>query len=470
MTTGSTPTGLTTTGPTRRIAEFAGDLEYRHLPAQVQGALQAFLLDYLRVASVGERMGWSDWARTYAQQTAAPGHAPVLFASAPVDPVSAAFMNTVYAGSLDADDVHVGAMLHPGCIVFSAALAVGQAHHLPGSRVLAAVAAGYEAMIRIALAIQPSHFKRGFQSTSTCGVFGAAVAASALLSNGPQRATRIAEAIGLGASFCGGLTQFYHSGSTVKRIHAAQAASSGVRAAMLVDSGFSGPTDILEGQDGFARAYADAVDFDRISDDLGHDFRLLEVAIKPHACSARVQSAIEAASTVCRDHTIAAGRVRRIRLGIPRVIQGRLTSNRPGDLQAAQMSAPFSVALALHKQGGPGAALNVDDFEAGLADTTVMALAAKVECVVDEEVERTSTSESVSARVTVMLDDGNEFSTFVLAPKGSASRPFSMADHEARARAELGRRYQVGKLDPLMTALDNFADMEDVSELSKHLA
>jgi 2-methylcitrate dehydratase PrpD len=239
---------------------------------------------------------------------------------------------------------------------------------------------------------------------------------------------------------------------------------------MLVDSGFSGPTDILEGQDGFARAYADAVDFDRISDGLGRDFRLLEVAIKPHACSARVQSAIEAASTVCRDHTIAAGRVRRIRLGIPRVIQGRLTSNRPGDLQAAQMSAPFSVALALHKQGGPGAALNVDDFEAGLADTTVMALAAKVECVVDEEVERTSTSESVSARVTVMLDDGNEFSTFVLAPKGSASRPFSMADHEARARAELGRRYQVGKLDPLMTALDNFADMEDVSELSKHLA
>lgn len=464
-----TTTVSTTTRPTQRIAEFAADLDYRQLPATVQAALQAFLLDYLRVASVGERMSWSDWARTYAQQTAGSGNAPVLFASAPVDPVSAAFMNTVYAGSLDADDVHVGAMLHPGCIVFSAALAIGQAHHLPGARVLAAVAAGYEAMIRIALAIQPSHFKRGFQSTSTCGVFGAAVAASALLSKGPQRATRIAEALGIGASFCGGLTQFYHSGSTVKRIHAAQAASSGVRAAMLVDSGFSGPTDILEGQDGFARAYADAVDFAQITEGLGVDYHLLEVAIKPHACSARVQSAIEAAGTVCREHGIAVDRVRRVQLGIPRVIQGRLTSNRPGDLQAAQMSAPFSVALALHKQGGPGAALNVDDFEAGLADASVMALTAKVECIVDEEVERSSTSESVSARVTVMLDDGNEFSTYVLAPKGSASRPFSMEDHDARARAELGRRYSAEGLNRLMAVLNDFADLDDVNRLAAAL-
>lgn len=457
-------------GPTRQVAEFAADLDYRHLPADVQAALQACLLDYLRVASVGERMGWSDWARTYAQHTAGPGHAPVLFASAPADPVSAAFMNAVYAGSLDADDVHVGAMLHPGCIVFSAALAVGQAHHLPGGRVLAAVAAGYEAMIRIALAIQPSHFKRGFQSTSTCGVFGAAVAASALLSKGADRATRIAESIGIGASFCGGLTQFYHSGSTVKRIHAAQAASSGVRAAMLVDSGFSGPVDILEGQDGFARAYADANDFTHISNGLGRDFRLLEVAIKPHACSARVQSAIEAASTVCREHGISTDRIRRVQLGIPKVIQGRLTSNQPGDLQAAQMSAPFSVALAMHQQAGPAAALNVDDFEAGLANPSVMSLTARVECVVDPEVERTSSTESVSARVTVMLDDGKDYSAFVLAPKGSASRPFSMADHEARARAELGKRYPADALDTLMARLDGLAEMNDVSRLAPHLA
>src|SRR5690606_4556252 len=105
------------------------------------------------------------------------------------------------------------------------------------------------------------HFKRGFQSTSTCGVFGAAVAAAKLLFPQPGDASRIAESIGLAASFSGGLVQFFHSGSTVKRIHAAQAARSGLQAALLVETGFSGPIDILEGEDGFARAYSDGVDF-----------------------------------------------------------------------------------------------------------------------------------------------------------------------------------------------------------------
>ena len=74
-------------------------------------------------------------------------------------------------------------MLHPGSIVFSAALAVcGNASS--GADFLAAVAAGYEAMIRIGLSIQPTHFRRGFQSTATCGGFGAAVAASRLLFGG----------------------------------------------------------------------------------------------------------------------------------------------------------------------------------------------------------------------------------------------------------------------------------------------
>jgi len=69
----------------------------------------------------------------------------------------------------------------------------------------------------------------------------------------------------------------------------------------------------------------------------------------------------------------------------------------------------------------------------------------------------------------VMLDDGNEVSTFVLAPKGSASRPFSMADHEARARAELGRRYSGAKLDGLMLMLSDFSEVDDVTAMAAWL-
>src|SRR5450631_4088583 len=220
-------------------------------------------------------MPWSAWADRYMASLGGQGRAAVLFRPQRRDAVRAAFLNATYAGSIDADDTHVGSMLHPGSIVFSAALALANEVDANGKDFIAAVAAGYEAMIRIGLSIQPTHFRRGFQSTSTCGGFGAAVAASRLLFAGTADADRhIAEAIGIVASFSGCLTQFYQSGSTVKRIHAARAAENGVTAALLVAEGFSGPTDIIEGSNGFARAYADAFEPAIITDNLGTAYLL----------------------------------------------------------------------------------------------------------------------------------------------------------------------------------------------------
>jgi len=453
-------------GPTQTLASFAADLNYQTLPASVKAKMLGLTLDYFRVASIGERLPWSTWARDYTQQNAGMGAAPLLFSAQQVDPASAAFLNTVYAGSIDADDVHVGAMLHPGCIVFSTALAVGASRNMTGEQVMAAVVAGYEVMIRIALGIQPSHFKRGFQSTATCGVFGAAVAAASLIFNGADRSTRIAQSIGLAASTCGGLTQFYHSESTVKRLHAAQAASAGVRAALMVEAGFSGPIDILEGQDGFARAYADAADFSVMTQGLGRLYHCTEVAIKPHACSARVQSAVEAASDLCRQHGIDANSITAITLGIPKVIQGRLTSNQPKDLQSAQMSAPFSVALAICKGGPKGFSLDIDDFENNLEAPLVRHLTRLVNCVVDEEVEKTSSTESVSARVTLTLATGERYAALVLAPMGSVSRPYALEDHLSSADHQLAQRYPAERVAAFLDRVMRLPFLHDVRELT----
>jgi len=460
-----------TAAPTLRLAEFIADLTYPRLPQTVQEQLFVLFLDYLRVASIGERMSWSRWATELAKKLGGNGSSYVLFSSERYDPVRAGFLNATYSGSIDADDVHVGAMLHPGCIVFSAALAIGQDRRLPGAQVMAAVAAGYEAMIRIALSIQPSHFRRGFQSTATCGGFGAAAAAAHLLFRGADRVQKIAETIGLAASFCGGLTQFYHSGSTVKRIHAAHAAAEGLQAALLAEAGFSGPTDILEGKDGFARAYADEVNFGLLVDDLGERFNLLEVAVKAHACSARVQAAIEATAELCCAHPVRAANVKALRVGIPKIIQGRLTVNEPRDVQAAQMSVPFCVALTVSQSEklAPGFALNAGDFENGMNNPAILDLAKRVECVLDDDVERVSTTESVGAKVTLILTSGAEHTVFVETPQGSPSRPFTTEDHINRFRHELRRRLDPAGCADLVSMVRGIASLVDVSELARRL-
>jgi 2-methylcitrate dehydratase PrpD len=454
--------------PTLALAHFAARLRGDELPATVIDTLGDLFLDYLRVASIGADMPWSGWARDYMAALGRRGTAPVLFDADGSDPVGAAFLNTTFAGSIDADDTHVGAMLHPGSIVFSAALAV--CNGASGVDFVAAVAAGYEAMIRIGLSIQPTHFQRGFQSTATCGGFGAAVAASRLLfGRDAAAAQHIAEAIGLVASFSGGLTQFYQSGSTVKRIHAARAAENGVTAALLVGKGFSGPTDILEGSNGFARAYADAFDSDIITRGLGSEFHLNGVTVKGHACSARVQAAVEGVLVLCRQHHVDADAIEELHIGIPSVILGRLTIPRPVDVQAAQMSLPHSVALAavLAPKATDGFALSVRDYEDSLSNTAVKSVERRVRCEVDPAVESATTAESVPARVVLKLTSGATHTIFVPAPKGSPSRPFTRADHVARFRQELLRRWAPTRCDAVIDMSRRLVSVENVGALVK---
>lgn len=451
--------------PTRSLAAFAASLRGRDLPVSVVDVLGDLFLDYLRVASIGADMAWSAWAREYLAPRRH-GSAPVLFDTQRCDPAGAAFLNATYAGSIDADDTHVGSMLHPGSIVFSAALAV--CGNASGANFLAAVAAGYEAMIRIGLSIQPTHFRRGFQSTATCGGFGSAIAASRLLFGGAtDSGMRIAESLGLVASFSGGLTQFYQSGSTVKRIHAARAAENGVTAALLVSKGFSGPTDILEGANGFARAYADCFDAGIISNKLGREFLLQGVTVKGHACSARVQAAVEGVIALCRTHAIGIDEIEEIYVGIPAVILGRLTIPRPVDIQAAQMSLPHSVALAAVSaaRAADGFALTVRDYEESMSNAAVKDLERRVRCEVDPEVEKATTPESVPARIVLTLNGGLAHTIFVPAPKGSPSKPFTRADHVARFHRELERRWPQGRRDRIVEMSHDLLAVQDMGAM-----
>jgi 2-methylcitrate dehydratase PrpD len=428
--------------PTRALAAFAAGLDPKHLPDAVREKLGWLLLDYLRVASIGARLPWSEWARGYVALVALPGASRVLFSPDALNPEHATFMNVTFGSSFDGDDTHVGAMLHPGVASFAAALAVAEHVGVSGPEVLAAVVAGYETAIRIGLSVQPSHFKRGFQSTGTCDGFGTAAAAGRLLFRGAGAAQRIVEAIGIAGGYPSGIAQFYYSGSSAKRIQAAHAAQSGVAAALLAQHGFTGPADILEGAGGFARAYADGWNPALIEDGLGTRFHLMDVLVKSHAAAARVAAGIDGMLALRRQHRFAASDIASMHLGIPRIIQGRLTNKHPADLQAAQMCLPFSVALAAKVALPLGRlpSLGVADYEAGLRDKSLHDLEERTTLDLDDEVEAASNALSTAAKVSVQLRDGRSLSLLVRAPKGSASDPFTGAEHEARFTQELSGR------------------------------
>jgi len=435
---------------TQRLAQFATDLRSDELPDAVRAQVRITLIDFFRAAIAGVHMPWTVRVSQALQELGGRPVAALLFSDVRTDPVRAAYINGVIAGSLEWDDTHVGAMLHPGVVVWPAALAAAQLSCAGGRDIVAAVVAGYETMIRVGLSVQPSHFRRGFQSTATCGVFGAAVAAARVLGLGVE-ATR--DALGLAASYAGGTTQFFLSGSDVKRVHAGKASAAGVEAALLARAGLSGPRDGIEGAQGFAHSHADAFDPAVIEEGLGTQYRMLDLTFKPHAGSARLQAAVEAACELVREG-VAPGVVARVEIGIPAVIEGRLTLNEPMGGQQAQMSVPFAVAMALTlaAQRPAPLTLTVEDFAHCAQDKAIRALARRVHCVQDAEIESLTTTDHVPARVTVELRSGGRREKLISVPQGSPRRPMSFDEINARFQALAAAKLETASLQAWLTA------------------
>lgn len=419
MTSASTPP-IPVTG---QLAQFVAALDWDAVPPHVQALMPVLLVDIFRAAAVGRDQAWTRSVAQLFGATTAPMCASLFYSRHKSDISRAAFINGTACGSLDWDDSHVAAIIHPGICIWPAALAVAEATGASGRDLLTAVLAGYEVAIRIGMAIQPEHSLRGFQGTPTCGTFGAAAASARLFGLSAER-TR--DALGIAASFACGVSQFFVSGSDVKRIHAGKAAANGVDAALLARAGLTGPYDAIEGSQGFGRAFSDRFDAAVCVKQLGTHFPTEWISLKPQVGSVRMQAAIEAAG-VLASRGLRPDDIDSIEIGVHAAMVGKLTANRPESTQQAQLSTPFAVAMALmlaSTRSGP-LILSIDDYEHSLDDERICDLSARTVCVVDADVERLTTSESVPSRVTCIMRDGRRLEQFIEHPKGCPMNPLS---------------------------------------------
>ena len=139
---------------------------------------------------------------------------------------------------LDFDDTYLPGIAHLSATTAPAALLFGAELGRSMGDVLAAHAAGFEAMGALARASHPALYDAGFHPTAVCGGLGAAVAASRLLGlDGDReesaRALALVGAAGLRSAF----------GSDGKSLQVGFAAAGGVRAARLAAAGARVPLD-----------------------------------------------------------------------------------------------------------------------------------------------------------------------------------------------------------------------------------
>jgi 2-methylcitrate dehydratase PrpD len=177
----------------------------------------------------------------------------------------------------ETDDLHRASVTHPGCVVVPAVLALGEKLGSSNRQMLTAILHGFEAMCRIGAAVGPAHY-RIWHNTATCGPFGSAMAAAALLSLDDEQ-TR--DALGNAGTQSSGFWQFMETGAMSKHLHAGRACESGWLAADLAAHGFTGPAQILEGRKGFFAGMCDDPAPQRILENADAPWQLCLTSIKP---------------------------------------------------------------------------------------------------------------------------------------------------------------------------------------------
>jgi len=289
------------------IETFAAFAVSCQAPGAARDAARRCLLDTLGGAAAGgAQMPAAGLAR------ALPAEGPCrVIPRGRADARTAALLNGIAAHTVETDDIFREGLHHPGVCVIPAALAAAETVRAPGAALIDGIVAGYEISNRIALAVNPAHY-RYWHTTGTVGHFGAAAAAGRILG---LDSGRTAHALGTVATMAAGLRHAFSAGSMTKPLHAGRAAEAGLLAALSAREGVTGVMDMLGGARGFGAATSEGADWQAATATLGAEWTITRITTKFHACCGHNFAALDAIGSLMREHGVAADDIAAIEIG-----------------------------------------------------------------------------------------------------------------------------------------------------------
>lgn len=448
-TSGSTTEGTVTT----ELVSAVIMRELADIPEETAHEAKRLLLDFLGVGLAGSREDSGRIAADFAASIGGVAQATLLGRGQRVPALHAAFANAIASHSVELDDVDEVALFHHGPPIVAAALATAELAGASGSELIAAIVAGSETMTRLSQATNNDLRNRGFHTTPTCGVFGAAMAAGLLLDLDAEQQV---SALGLAGAQAGGLMEMYGT-SMQKRFNPGPAARNGVTAALMAQLGFTGADSIIDGTRGFGAAFAGRFDRDRFLEGIGSRIPMT-VEYKPYSCARPIHNAIDAAIEL---------RERGLKLeDVDTIVVRRHPDwanyhviSRPRSFHEAQMSLPYSVAIALAE----GRALPEQYAKVGRGDEAVMSVSERVVIEPDDSLLR-----GVSCHMIVRTRAGETLEATVDYPLGSIQRPLSddqlAAKFTSLATSTLGSE-RTAQVVATVAAIDTAADVSGLTGL-----
>jgi 2-methylcitrate dehydratase PrpD len=462
------------TRATGAVVDFIAGARWPEFPSDAIALARRCVIDGLGVMLAGSTTGASLILREYVRTSDA-GAEATAFAPEPfrTGAASAALLNGTSGHALDFDDTQLatsadrifGLLTHPTMPPLAAALALGERQRASGAEFLEAFLTGFEVECKIAEAIHPHHYKKGFHSSGTVGTFGAMAAAAKLLRL-DREAT--AHALAIAASMASGIRVNF--GSMTKPLHVGRATQNGIVAAELAARGFTGGHDALDPPWGFFQvfSFADGFDADRIVGKLGNPHTIVSpgVSIKPYPCGVLGHPTMDAMRKLVTTHDVKPEQIKAIRVRAGSNILNPLRYPIAHNELEAKFCPAFMVAsIALRRKAG------IHEFtDEFVQSAPVQRMMAKVERVLDPEIEARG-FEKIRSTVEVDLEDGRRLVEHADERyRGGPDRPFTREELHEKFSDCAGLVLSPSGIDETFEMVESIESLPDITELVRTLA
>lgn len=395
-----------------RVAGLAWDA----LPPEIVRMAKRCVLDTLGSALHGTATPEAAALAAAADDLGPGGPCTVWGTTRTAPPPVAALLNGTHAHLRELDDIGGGG--HASACQLPAALAAAELAGASGRDVLLGLVAGHEVSSRLTDAASYDVMTlHGWHTTGIYGSLGATAAAARALGL-DARAT--AHALGLCASFTGGIWAYMADGAMSKRLHPGKAAETAVVAAVLARHEITGPAWALEAEWGglFPTCVPGEARPEAVRERLDDGFRIVRKGFKLYPVCWGIASAADAVLGLRATHRLALDDVVRVRITLSEMSRRMIGGRRVDSVLDAQMSLPWSVACILVR-----GRLTLAEFgPAALADPLVRTTMERIELVVDPAAH--------GERQTVEIDthDGRRLRDRVETPRGHWDNPLTDAE------------------------------------------
>lgn len=424
-------------------SKLAQDFFQIQLNAGDREQLRTLIIDYFAAAYAGYKQNrkFNEAVESVVFPQGGAEESNVLFQRKKYPVRLAAFMNSLYGHGAELDDGNKKAAGHAGVHLIPAVFALADKLRNSNEDVLLALATGYEAYIRISSAAQPGLVDRGFHSTGVAGTLACAAACARLYKLDAQG---IEDAIALATTMTGGLLSYGDSRPAIKPLNPGKAAENGVFAAMLAEAGVQGPTECLEGKNGWFHAVTERYDEKMLK---GADHLLLhDCYFKLYPSCRHTHCGIDAG--VALHGKVKIDEIETVNVYIyPNAI--KLAGIKiPKNQDDTKFSIQYTLACALI-QGSYG----IIDMDPPKLTPEVLTLIEKIHLIPDTAMED-RTRGIRGTRVEVVMKDGEKKEETVLVPRGDPEKPLTRSDIIDKLRNCAQGQSNESTLMKLVTAIE----------------